>query len=220
MRFCTSLALLLVATPALSAAEPAAKSPVALLVPAYFYPSDAGLKQWDALLEASKDVPIIAIISPASGPGTKADANYAKVFERVKKAKATLIGYVTTSYGKRPLADVKADVDTWLRLYPGIQGIFFDEQASDAAQVDYYAKLYAYVRKAKGLSLVVTNPGTTCDEGYLKRPAADTACLFEGHEGFDKFRLPGWASGYSPERFAILSYDLHFLKEHAIRRHD
>jgi hypothetical protein len=53
------------------------------------------------LLEASKDAPVIAVVNPASGPGTKADANYAKVFERAKKTKATLIGYVATGYGKR-----------------------------------------------------------------------------------------------------------------------
>jgi hypothetical protein len=44
MRFGISLALLLAAAPAMYAAEREAKSHVTLLVPAYFYPSDAGLK--------------------------------------------------------------------------------------------------------------------------------------------------------------------------------
>ena len=204
MRFSLGVTLLFAAASALSAAE----KDVKLLVPAYFYPADAGLKHWDALLKSSADVPIIVIVNPASGPGSKVDANYANVMKRMKNTKAIPIGYVSTKYGKRPLADVKADVNTWLRLYPGIQGIFFDEQASDAAKVDYYAKLYEYACKTKGLGLVVTNPGTTCDEKYLKHPAADTACVFENGKGFDKFRLPDWAADYAPNRFAVLSHDV------------
>lgn len=187
---------------------------VRLLVPAYFYPAGHGLKHWDRLLEAADKVPITAIINPASGPGKKADDNYVKLIERARKTKITLIGYVSTSYGKRALDDVKADVDLWLQLYPGsVRGIFFDEQASGADKVDYYASLRTHVREKAKLGLVVSNPGTICDEAYFTKPATDTACLFEGPKRFDSLVFPKWLLPLPAERTAVLSYKIASVDE-------
>src|SRR5687768_16366735 len=77
--------------------------PLRLLVPAYFYPAGKGEQKWDKLIAAADRVPIVAIVNPASGPGRRADPNYTAILERAAKAKRlTLIGYVTTSYAKRP----------------------------------------------------------------------------------------------------------------------
>jgi hypothetical protein len=115
---------------------------------------------------------------------------------------------VSSSYAKRPLADVKADVDTWLKQYSGLQGFFFDEQTSAADQIPYYESLYKYVREEKELSLVVTNPGTVCDEEYLSRPAADVVCLFENRTSFTADRLPDWSAKYTAEHVAVLPYNV------------
>jgi hypothetical protein len=195
---------------AASAQEPAAKTPpVQLLVPAYFYPDGNGAKEWDKLLAAADPAAMVAIVNPASGPGRRVDPNYTTVLEKAAKAKRlTLIGYVSTSYAKRPLEQVKADVDLWLKFYPGIHGIFFDEQTSSAEQLDYYAALYKHVRETHKLKLVITNPGTTCDEGYVSKPAADAVCLFEGPKPFDAAKLPKWRSKYEANRAAVLSYQI------------
>jgi hypothetical protein len=191
-----------------AAAEPAAPQ-VRLLVPAYFYPAGRGRDEWDKLLTAASEVPIVAIVNPASGPGRRVDPNYSAIFERAANAKnLTLIGYVTTSYAKRPVADVNAEVDRWLEFYPGINGIFFDEQASGHEHVDYQAELYEHVRTARKLKLVITNPGTTCAEGFVSRPAADAVCLFEGPRPFDAAPLPEWVARYKPDRIAALSYQI------------
>src|SRR5262249_8967027 len=116
----------------------------------------------------------------------------------------TVIGYVSTKYAARPLPEVKGDVDRWLGHYPGIQGVFFDEQASAAEKVPYYADLYEHARKVRGLSLVVPNPGTTCAEDYLARPAADVVCVVEAAKGLGSYIAPAWAERYPPERFAAL----------------
>src|SRR5262245_25171375 len=176
-RLVMSLAAVLMAADVV-ADEPAEKLPaVRLLVPAYFYPAGKGDEEWDKLIAAAHRVPIVAIVNPASGPGKLADPNYEKLLARAKEAKRlTLIGYVTTSYAKRPAEDVQADVDQWLKLYPAIQGIFFDEQASGAEQVQYQTRLYEHVRKTRKLKLVITNPGTTCDEGFVAKPATDAVC--------------------------------------------
>jgi hypothetical protein len=210
MRAVLWLLLLVIAVAALplTADEPKpGKEPrVRLLVPAYFYPAGAGLKEWERLLAVPAEVGVVVIVNPASGPGKEADPNYVKILERAGKIlHLTLIGYIPTSYGKRPPADVKADVDRWLRFYPGIGGIFFDEQASAADKVAYQAELYEYVRSRKELKLVVTNPGTVCAEGYLSRPATDVACLFEGPKAFDPSAFPEWVAKYAPAHVAAVS---------------
>jgi hypothetical protein len=175
-----------------------------LLVPAYFYPGGEGLKEWDRLINSSADAGVVAIVNPASGPGAQADPKYAQVIDRARAAKITLIGYVSTAYGKRPQAKVIDDVERWLRFYPKIRGIFFDEQASGADQVDYYTALHAQVRKLLPGALVVTNPGAVCAEAYLARSATDVACLAEGGKGFATYRPPSWTSRYAPHRFGVL----------------
>ena len=185
-----------------------------LLVPAYFYPAGDGAKEWDRLFAASAHAPIVAIVNPASGPGKKADPNYVKLLERAKRfEKFTPVGYVATTYGQRALEEVKADVDRWVEMYPGIRGIFFDEQASGADRVAYQAALYKHVRAKPGLKLVLSNPGTVCDEKYLSQSATDVACLFEGPKPFDPAAFPKWVAKYSPGRVAVLSYKIGTVKE-------
>lgn len=177
-----------------------------LLVPAYFYPSREGVKDWEKLLQAPEAAGVVAIVNPASGPGRRVDPNYTKIFDQAKKSKVTLIGYVSTSYGKRPSEEVLADVDKWVSFYPDIQGIFFDEQANGTEQLEKLAALYEHVHKKQKLSLVITNPGTICDKQYLTRPAADAACLYEGFERWDRFTPPEWTKELKPDRIAALLY--------------
>jgi serine/threonine protein kinase len=188
--------------------QPAAKAggsaPLRLLVPAYFYPAGDGLRQWERIIESPAAGVTVVIVNANSGPGKAADASYAKILERARERGVTAIGYVSTKYAARPLPEVKEEVDRWLRHYPGIQGIFFDEQASAADHIPYYAALYEHARNTRGLSLVVTNPGTTCAEDYLARPAADVVCVVEAAKGFGAYAAPAWAARYRPERFAAL----------------
>jgi hypothetical protein len=176
-----------------------------LLVPAYFYPAAEGLVEWNRLLESAAPAATVVIANPDSGPGKAADPNYAKVLERARRKGIVVLGYVSTKYAGRPLHEVKGDVDRWARFYPGVGGIFFDEQASAADQVLYYAALYEYVRKERGLGLVVGNPGTVCAEEYLARPAADVACLVETTKDLGTYRPPAWAGRLPESRFAALA---------------
>jgi serine/threonine protein kinase len=175
-----------------------------LLVPAYYYPSDAGLAQWDRILAPPVSLGMVVIMNPDSGPGKSADPNFAKVLERARRSGVTTIGYVSTKYGGRPLDQVKADIDRWVRFYPGIAGIFLDEQASAEDEVLYYLALYEYIHKNQSLALVIGNPGAICAEEYVARPAVDVACLAEVIKDFDSYRPPGWAAHYPQERFAAL----------------
>jgi hypothetical protein len=179
-----------------------------VLVPAYFYPAGEGLKEWDRLIRAADKISIVAIANPNSGPGARSNSNYTEVINRAAQAGVTVIGYVSTRYGKRPRAEVEADVDRWLRFYPALKGFFFDEQASSAEQIEYYVALLNDARSKLPKAFVVTNPGTSCPEEYVSRPATDAACIFENKEGFPKFQPPAWTSRYPAERFAALPYNV------------
>src|SRR5262249_52479551 len=108
----------------------------------------------------------------------------------------------STRYGDRPLKESKEDIDHWTLFYPGIRGIFFDEQASSADRIGYYAELSDYARKERGLSFIINNPGTTCAEEYLAQPVADVVCLIESNKDFAAFHPPAWMSRYPAARFA------------------
>lgn len=183
-----------------------------IIVPAYFYPAGQGLKDWNTLLNSPARASFLVIVNPASGPGEKVDPSYTEIVRRAAEAKLPLIGYVSTSYAKRPIADVMKDVDRWPQMYPGIQGIFFDEQASGADKVDYYAALYRHVRKKYGLKQVVTNPGTVCVEEYFTRPACDIACLFEGVGDPKGIQLPAWTARHAA-RVYFLAYKVGDAKQ-------
>ena len=203
--------LLIVAIAALcgtvNSAEPV-PALVRLLVPAYFYPAGDGQLAWKELVKSAAKAPIVAIVNPDSGPGKKVDPNYTQIFRLRKDSRLTLIGYVTLSYAKRPLGDVKADIDRWLELYPDVQGIFFDEQPSGAEHVGFVQEcsMHALSRIPKGV--LVSNPGVVCAREYFTAVPALTICLFEHHQGFENYRLPEWADALQPSRFAILHYDL------------
>jgi hypothetical protein len=169
---------------------PGAPARMKLLVPAYFYPAGESLQHWNRIIESPHAADIVAIVNPDSGPGNAADASYTKVLERARRQGVTLIGYISTKYAARTLLEVKADVDHWVRFYPNIQGIFYDEQASAADHILYYAALYDYVRMERGLRLVMTGPGTTCAEEYLARPAADVVCVVEAAKDASAYRRP------------------------------
>ena len=194
-----------------SIGKPARSAPARLrvLVPAYFYPAGNGLREWDRLIEAAAHIPIVAIANPATGPGEKVDPNYQQVLTRAVRGKVTVIGYVNTDYARRPRADVEQDIARWVRLYPQINGIFFDLQPSGPEHVGYYQALRRFVRARlprRAAALVATNPGTLSAPDYVARAATDLVCLFENKEGFPDFRMPPWTRRYPAERFCILAY--------------
>jgi hypothetical protein len=184
---------------------------LSLLVPAYFYPGGDTRKYWDTLIETAKSraVPLVVIVNPSNGPGAEVDANYKAVIARSRAAGITLLGYVHTDYGKRPLSAVKKDVDRWKELYPLVHGLFVDMQASGADRVSYYADLYQHARKALGAGLVVSNPGTLCAREYVTRPTTDAVCVYEDRTArrAADIKLPPWAASREA-RLVVLIYDL------------
>jgi hypothetical protein len=204
-----------------------------LLIPSYFAPcgGSAGCA-WDAVESATASHAYSAIghviINPASGPGAACDAAYLNVSRRVRAADANMgiLGYVHTSYAKRALAAVQAEVDLYARCYapPLLTGIFVDEASSDCADLAYYEALAAHIRAAVGggaapasasaaapapasASAVVLNPGAPSNECFLAK-AADVLVTFEGSVADYASYVPAaWHLSNDASRFAHIVYN-------------
>jgi hypothetical protein len=183
-------------------------TPLGIMVPAYFYPRADG--DWNALDAAAAHVPLIAIMNPNSGPGKAADKTYVHALSKLHRAGGKIIGYVHTSYGARPLADVEKEVDQYLAFYH-LDGFFIDEMTNDedTNHLDYYAALYRYI-KAKGANYTVTgNPGCNTREVYLTRPTDDSFMIFEDNStNYPGFAPSDWVTKYSAQKFVHLPYNV------------
>ncbi|MFN0241848.1 MAG: spherulation-specific family 4 protein [Planctomycetota bacterium] len=180
-----------------------------VLVPAYFYPV-AG-SPWSRMNAAAVAHPdrIVAIGNPFNGPGTTLDTTYLATFQSFRASGGKLIGYVYTSYGARPIADVKADVDTWRAWYP-IDGVFVDEMDNvPGAHESYYRALYDYVRTQLADALIIGNPGTSTVPSYLSHqgaPVASALCIYESSGAALTWSADPWVLARDRRHFAALPY--------------
>lgn len=181
---------------------------LSLMVPAYFYPSTGS--DWNRLAAAAARVPLVAIMNPNSGPGSaSADPRYLQAIRSVHTAGGRVTGYVYTQYGRRPLADVKADLQRYHELYP-LDGFFLDEMANDGgtATVNYYAELKDFITRLKPGYHVTGNPGTQTAEVYLSRSTVDTVVTFEEGTGYPGYSPAAWNRKYPAHQFCHLLHSI------------
>ena len=178
-----------------------------LLVPAYFYPAGTGLTDWNRLTSASSLVSLTAIMNPGNGPGTIADPNYVAAVSNVRNAGGSVAGYVYTSYAARSLATVEADIASYASFNYNINGIFVDEMANapTAANLGYYASLYAYIKTTHPDWHVFGNAGTSTDPAFLTGPngrTADTLMVFENAQAaYPGYTPDAWNAGFARNNF-------------------
>lgn len=182
------------------------RSRLTILVPAYSYPAGSGLAFWNQLLASGREVPIVVIANPNSGPGANVDENYTKIIGKAQRAAVRVIGYVSTGYAKRKPSAVKSDIDKWKEFYPTIDGFFVDEQSSDAEHLASYLAISKHARRVVDKSLIVSNPGTICAKEFAASGAFDVICVFENSTGYDRFRLPEWNIQNLKTEFAALPH--------------
>lgn len=198
-----------------------------LLIPMYVYPGDVGQnRDWVRLLDLKRrhaTVPMWVIVNPASGPGRTADPNYTRAIDRLIGAGCVVLGYVTTSYAKRPPAEVRAELDLWLKLYPRVHGIFFDEMIYEdtEAAASYQAALTRYAHDA-GYWPAVANPGASTPGRYFTAGAADVIIVHENDHWPPEAQLKGdVAGGYAehpPFTRAVLIHSQLQLDPEALQR--
>lgn len=185
-----------------------------MAIPSYFYPgplwqkasaagatATAGTTGTTGKVGAAGAVEIV-VVNPDSGVGARINRDYVTAVRRAQAAGIAVIGYVYTSYGRRPAAKVLEEIAAYIQWY-GVDGVFLDEVNSSAARVPYYQQFADIVHTA-GL-LVVLNPGTYPDEALMA--AGDIVMVFEA--SFDEYRtlqVPAWVTNHDPGKFWHVIY--------------
>ena len=150
------------------------------MIPSYIYPSLwVPTNPWNFGLEYAAGG--IAVLNPNSGNFVAVDPYQLTALTNAQKAGVTMIGYISTNYGNRPLSQLQNNVDLYLSLYSSIDGFFLDEGATSSATLPIYSAISNYIRQAaasrgKPLTIVI-NPGTVPDQGYFS--VADVVIIFE-----------------------------------------
>lgn len=203
----------------------------ALLVPAYIYPTLAGWTQYVNGAPATQ----IMVANVNSGPGTSVNSDYTTAIAQARAVDAQVanygsglygsglyssqarsspiqvVGYVHTSFGARPLADVEADIDSWYSFYT-IDGIFVDEVQGDAPNLSYYRTLFNYIKaKTPQRNVVVLNPGTLPLEDYTA--ISNVIVLFENNyagyqSSFTSVVSPSWVKNHPPSQWCSIIYNI------------
>lgn len=195
-------------------------------MPMYVYPADVytneSFNRLIALKRRFETVPFWVIVNPASGPGKTLDGNYTKAIDRLVGAGCVVLGYVTTSYGKRVPDEVHGDVLQWIERYPRISGIFFDEmiyEDTDSA-AKYQAELTSRAHD-EGLWPIVANPGAATPGRYFASEAADVIVIHEGDawasEEYLKGDFDGGYADFPPFTRAMLVHSQPKLDRDALR---
>lgn len=157
-----------------------------ILIPLYVYPADVEnnvtYNNLIALKKKYPDVPCYVILNPSSGPGVSTDGNYTYAIRRLHGAGCKVLGYISTDYTNISQSSVQGVVDTWLSLYPEIDGIFLDEMTweENTTYANYYAGVTGYCH-GKDLYPVIANPGCSIDNIYWESNSADNFVIHEGN---------------------------------------
>ena len=168
---------------------------------------------------------VIADPQPGSGPGAAPAQAWSAVFTHCHQyGRASVLGYVYTSYGARSISAIEQDINNWYSFYPGhIAGIFFD-QVSDAlpgtttSNKAFYQTLASYVHQHEGNNdEVVFNFGANPSSGWMLAASAvknaDIVVTFEGSYNdlglgpYTAWTQAHWENAYPASDFAALIYD-------------
>ncbi len=174
---------------------------VRMAVPAYFAPGP----EWQRLIAAAPTVGMI-IVNPASGPGTSTDPQYTQAIAQARAAGIVVLGYVSTSYGQRPVADVIADVNSYYNLY-SLSGIYLAEGPMEADCTPLEAQYRsvadaAHARDAHAYLAVGTHYCPTYV--YFFDLMVEFAMSWSDYQSYV---VPTWMPSGSPERFC------HFISD-------
>lgn len=158
--------------------------PTGIVVPLYHYPAHVHQNPiYNRLIDLKlkfPKVPAIAILNPASGPGESSDANYVKAIDRLQGAGVVLLAYVSTEYAKRASEKVKADIAQWEKIYPKMNGLFFDEMSIKPEHAALYAE-WTRLGHNRGYWPIFANPGTATPQIFFDEKSADVFVIYEGN---------------------------------------
>jgi hypothetical protein len=157
----------------------------------------ANTETWNRIIAMPNNKVSVVVANVANGPDSSANAGWTDVIPRTLGSGKTVLGYVRTGYlgvsvqqfttrlGSSKTSDwvaqIQEDVDQWYHLYPGINGIFFDEGWNDCGPDNVNAELYKYItqhtKKKYPGAFTVLNPGAPMPQCF--EHSADTLLTAE-----------------------------------------
>ena len=171
-----------------------------LFVPAFFYPGP----EWTRLDDSRPGPGNLILDITSTGAGSSPSEVFRAAARQARDSGITILGYSSTEYGQRPLAQVEADVRNY-RAWYGVRSIFLDEVPTTGSQLPYYRKLASYIRHVNPGSALWLNPGTYPDQGYMSLGAV--VMVFEGpYSSYVTTSAPSWAGHYPARMFANVIY--------------
>lgn len=173
-----------------------------MIIPLYTYPTDSSWSQVIQAKAADPAVQMIAIINPDSGPGASANPDYQSGIQKLQSVGITVLGYVYTSYGARPINAVEADILDYEQWYH-VNGIMFDEMASATGYESYYSSLNSYVQSL-GMTYTVGNAGTAVAVSYIG--VLNKIIIYENASTPSTASISALYPGYDSSNFAVIGY--------------
>lgn len=122
------------------------------------------------------------ILNISSGAGGELQEDWVEQAKRAKNSGAQVLGYVRTTFGKRPKDEVLKEVQHHINWYD-VDGVFLDEAVNGWADeqkpyIPYYQDLYYSLKAKYGSAFwVVNNPGSNTVEEMLH--TADVLMTYE-----------------------------------------
>ena len=173
----------------------------ALFLPAYFYPGP----EWTRADDSRPGPGNLILDITSTGAGSSPSGVFQAAVGQARASGITVLGYSSTSYGRRSLAQVEADIRNYKAWY-GVTSIFLDEVPVTGSQVPYYRELVSYIHRVNPGSAVWLNAGTYPDQRYMSLGAV--VMVFEGpYASYLNTPVPKWADNYPAAMFANAIYD-------------
>jgi hypothetical protein len=144
------------------------------LLPGYTWPGNDAV--WDRLLALP---PGIAVINPASGPGTSRSPLWTSRIAQLVERGWQLTAYVATHYLQRPLLDMTREVTAYRSWYPPVTGVFYDEWPSSGVGVLEAGVLLEQMATRLGGPCIV-NPGVEVPGRWFGVLAKTIIVTYEG----------------------------------------
>jgi len=204
-----ALVVLAAALFAVSRSEMSSRGRQYVGVPAYFYPTDANVEQWQRLRDGFPAVRV-AIATGLGLDGDSPIAAYQREITLTHEAGVLILAYVTTREPDigptRAAADITSEIDRayeWYGTDGVLDGIFFDEAVDYPVTCDQralFADLDRHVKAKGGRAMTVLNHGQVLPECYAT--AADILVNAETtYDLYQRWQPWGWEKRYPATKF-------------------
>ncbi|CUR52274.1 Spherulin-4-like protein [Nitrosotalea devaniterrae] len=171
-----------------------------MIVPLYSYPGN----DWNTLVQEKQNhpsVPIVAIINPDSGPGTR-DTNYLYGVQKLQSSGIQVIGYIyTANIGYNEITSYINDYKDWYH----VNGIFFDQMSNVKGNETFYASLTNY-SKSVGLNFTVGNPGIDTLPSYIG--TVNNLVIYDNPNLPTVSSFEGWHKNFTKSNFSFIAYNV------------